>query len=158
MAGQMCGRSVWCCSRALSGALPHEAPNYNALMVRILTQDCPSIATAKPDLPASVVKIVDTCLQRERDKRPTAGQLSSMLEAGVRELRASRFRRSGGRRRDDLPTPTYAGPANNASPLNTIQPPPTDPNLTMKLLAVGASGFMTGSVVGVIVGYWLFGG
>ncbi|NUO52554.1 MAG: serine/threonine protein kinase, partial [Polyangiaceae bacterium] len=36
---------------ALSGTLPHEAPNYNALMVRILTQDVDPMLTRKPDLP-----------------------------------------------------------------------------------------------------------
>ncbi len=86
---------------ALTGKLPHEAPNYNALMVRILTQDAPRIETRRPELSADVCGIVNACLRRNRDKRPTAGQLSALLEAATRALRAERFAKTGGRRRED---------------------------------------------------------
>jgi len=46
---------------ALTGTLPHQAANYNALMVRILTQDSAPVMTRKPDLPPSVCAIVDAC-------------------------------------------------------------------------------------------------
>jgi serine/threonine-protein kinase len=129
---------------ALTGTLPHEAPNYNALMVRILTQDVPPIATRKPNVPPTVGRIVDSCLQRDRERRPTAGQLSSMMEAGTRELRAERFRRSGGRRRDDAPLPV------------SMPAPAADHDMMIKLIAVAAaSGLVTG-LLGVLVGYWLF--
>jgi eukaryotic-like serine/threonine-protein kinase len=142
---------VWslgvCLFEALTGLLPHEAPNYNALMVRILTQDAPSIALRKPDLGARVIELVDSCLRRDREGRPTAGQLSSMMEAVVRELRADRFRRSGGRRRNDLPPDMLDAPDQGS-----------ERNELLKLLAIGASGFMTGGLVGVLVGYFLFHG
>jgi serine/threonine protein kinase len=129
----------------LTGLLPHEAPNYNALMVRILTQDVPSIATRQPKLRPSVRDIVDACLQRDRDRRPVAGQLSSLMEAAVREMRAERFRATGGRRHgDDLATTLE----NEAA---------RDRELMLKLIAVGAaSGLVTG-LLGVLVGYLLFG-
>jgi len=43
--------------KALTGTLPHQAANYNALMVRILTQDCDPVMTRKTDLPPSVCAI-----------------------------------------------------------------------------------------------------
>lgn len=126
----------------LTGQLPHEAPNYNALMVRILTQDAPSIAVRLPDLHPKVVEIVDTCLRRDRDQRVFAGQLSAMLEAATRELRAERFRRSGGRRRDDAMLDDDAQGGHS----------------TLKLALAAASTFAVGSLAGLLAGYYLFGG
>src|SRR5262245_53164008 len=86
---------------ALTGTLPHQAANYNALMVRILTQDCDPVQTRKPDLPPSVCAIVDACLKRERDDRAQgAGVLASQMDAALRELRAVRYRASGRRAAD----------------------------------------------------------
>ncbi len=129
----------------LTGVLPHEAPNYNALMVRILTQDVPKIATRKPDLPVMVQEIVDACLSRDRDKRPTAGQLSSLLENAVRELRADRFRRSGGRRREDMP-PDYYPPRSGVDA----------DDVKLKLLLSAAAGFVGGGVFGSALTYLVF--
>ncbi len=83
---------------ALTGTLPHQAANYNQLMVRILTQDSDSVQTRKPDLPQSVSAIVDACLKRERDARTSnAGTLASQMEGALREMRAVRFRALGRR-------------------------------------------------------------
>jgi serine/threonine-protein kinase len=83
---------------ALTGTLPHQAANYNQLMVRILTQDCDPVQTRKPDLPPSVSAIVDACLKRERDARTSnAGTLASQMEGALREMRAVRFRALGRR-------------------------------------------------------------
>ncbi len=131
---------------ALTGVLPHEAPNYNALMVRILTQDVEPIAARKPDLSPIVCEIVDACLQRDREKRPFAGQLSSMLESAARKLRAQRFKRSGGRRLDDLP-PDPGAPSGLFG----------DRTLALKILAIGAGSFVSGGLLGVVLGYYLSG-
>jgi eukaryotic-like serine/threonine-protein kinase len=86
---------------ALTGTLPHQAANYNALMVRILTQDCDPIVTRKTDLPPSVCAIVDACLRRNRDERTSsAGLLGSQMEGAVREMRTVRFRAHGRRASD----------------------------------------------------------
>ncbi len=78
---------------ALSGTLPHDAANYNALMVRILTQDADPVGTRKANLPANVCAIVDGCLRRDRDKRiPSAGLLAAQLDAALQELRSARPR------------------------------------------------------------------
>jgi serine/threonine-protein kinase len=114
---------------ALTGTLPHQAANYNQLMVRILTQDCDPVQTRKPDLPPSVCAIVDACLKRERDERTSnAGVLANQMEAALREMRAVRFRALGRRAADRSPTgeiqqratdfapqgPQAAGPQNAA--------------------------------------------
>jgi serine/threonine-protein kinase len=86
---------------ALSGTLPHQAPNYNALMVRILTQDVDPLMTRKTDVPATVCAIVDGCLRRNREERAaSAGIVAQQMEAALRELRAIRFRAQGRRASD----------------------------------------------------------
>jgi len=89
---------------ALTGTLPHQAANYNQLMVRILTQDCDPVQTRKPDLPPGVCAIVDACLKRERDERTSnSGVLANQMEAALREMRAVRFRALGRRSADRTP-------------------------------------------------------
>ena len=86
---------------ALTGTLPYEAANYNALMVRILTQDSDPIQTRKTDLPQPLCAIVDACLRRERDQRTqSAGVLAGQLESVLRETRAIRYRAEGRRAAD----------------------------------------------------------
>jgi serine/threonine-protein kinase len=86
---------------ALTGTLPHQAANYNQLMVRILTQDSDAVQTRKADLPPSVCAIVDACLKRERDARTSnSGTLASQMEGALREMRAVRFRALGRRSAD----------------------------------------------------------
>ena len=92
---------------ALSGTLPHEAPNYNALMVRILTQDVDPLSTRKPDLPAALCSVVDACLRRDRDQRaPSAGQVAAQLEIAREEIAAVR-NRADGRRASDRDAPPF---------------------------------------------------
>jgi len=86
---------------ALTGTLPHQAANYNALMVRILTQDSDPVMTRKTDLPPSVCAIVDACLKRERDDRTSnSGLLSKQMDGAMREMKAVRFRALGRRTTD----------------------------------------------------------
>jgi serine/threonine protein kinase len=85
---------------ALTGTLPHEAPNYNALMVRILTQDVDPVHTRKTDLPPAVCAIVDQCLKRDRTQRPAADKLAEQIETMLHDLRAARFRGVGRRSSD----------------------------------------------------------
>jgi serine/threonine protein kinase len=112
----------------LTGTLPHQAANYNALMVRILTQDTDPVMTRKPDLPPSVCAIVDACLKRERDERTSnSGLLSKQMDGAMREMKAVRFRSLGRRTTDrgtgetqrrasDLAAPEEAGTVVRAKP------------------------------------------
>jgi eukaryotic-like serine/threonine-protein kinase len=116
---------------ALSGTLPHEAPNYNALMVRILTQDVDPMLTRKPDLPPKLCQVVDKCLRRDRDQRiQGAGELGRELDATLNEIKAVRYR-SVGRRASDRAQGQFrrrqsdfvpAGPG--AMPMSLEAPPP----------------------------------
>ncbi|HTJ80328.1 MAG TPA: serine/threonine-protein kinase [Polyangiaceae bacterium] len=86
---------------ALSGTLPHEAPNYNALMVRILTQDVDPLLTRKPDLPPALCAVVDKCLRRDRDQRiESAGALEQQIERALSEIKSVRYRAIGRRASD----------------------------------------------------------
>lgn len=75
---------------ALTGTLPHEAPNYNALMVRIMTRDADPALSRRPDLPPALAAVIDDCLRRERERRPTTSQLASRLEAILLEMQPVR--------------------------------------------------------------------
>ena len=136
---------------ALTGTLPHQAANYNQLMVRILTQDCDPVQTRKTDLPPSVCAIVDACLKRERDERTSnSGVLASQMEAALREMRAQRFRALGRRATDRGPGgeiqrrasdyspeggPQITGPQNNNQPLSNI----SQRNLVLLAAGVGVA-------------------
>jgi serine/threonine protein kinase len=71
---------------ALTGTLPHEAPNYNALMVRIMTRDADPVHSRRPDLPPALAAVIDDCLKRERERRPTTNALAARLEAALLEM------------------------------------------------------------------------
>lgn len=75
---------------ALTGTLPHEAPNYNALMVRIMTRDADPVLSRRPDLPPSLATLIDDCLRRERERRPTTTTLAARLEAALLEMQPVR--------------------------------------------------------------------
>jgi serine/threonine-protein kinase len=122
---------------ALTGTLPHDAPNYNALMVRILTQDVDPVMTRKTDLPPNVCAIVDDCLRREREQRTaSAGAVAEQLEVALRELKALRFRNEG-RRAADRAQGQFRRRASD------FAPPPPQHMLAMtqrKLLMIVAAG------------------
>ena len=129
---------------ALTGTLPHQAANYNALMVRILTSDVEPIQKRRPDLPPLVSDVVNMCLQRDRNKRPTAEQLAATLEAGTRTLRAERFRRNGGRRQGDAPEIGEGGGLTKGA------------HEQLRYLLLGAgTGLVTGSALGMLAYHFL---
>lgn len=71
---------------ALTGTLPHEAPNYNALMVRIMTRDADPAISRRADLPPTLAALIDDCLRRERERRPNTATLAARLEAAIAEM------------------------------------------------------------------------
>jgi serine/threonine-protein kinase len=113
-------------------------------MVRILSQDPDPVAKRNPALPRNVCEVVDVCLQRNRDRRPTAGALSVMLQNTVRELRTERFRRSGGRRQGDQPT---GGRTRSVLGMTRTQ-------FSRAIMVGAASGLVTG-LAAVVLGYFL---
>jgi len=137
---------------ALTGTLPHQAANYNALMVRILTQDCDPVQTRKPDLPPSVCAIVDACLKRERDERTSsAGILAKQMDGALREMKAMRFRALGRRATDRTPgeiqrraSDFEGGPGQTTLKVSKEKPSPSIRSVA--LIAAGA-----GIAIGVLM-------
>jgi serine/threonine-protein kinase len=66
---------------ALSGELPFDANNYNALMLRIITDPHQPLLQRCPDVPPELSDLVDCLLQKDRAKRiGSAGELAHQLE------------------------------------------------------------------------------
>jgi serine/threonine-protein kinase len=53
----------------LTASLPFEAPNYNALIIKILIATPYDVASLNPDIPASMVEIVNIAMARRPEKR-----------------------------------------------------------------------------------------
>src|SRR5262249_6654541 len=54
---------------ALTGQIPFDAPNYNALMVTIMMQPHRPIRDVNPDVPAELTAVVDQALAKDKNKR-----------------------------------------------------------------------------------------
>jgi serine/threonine-protein kinase len=66
---------------ALTGTVPFDANNYNALMVRIITEKHRPVTDLAPDVPLELSALVDQTLEKNRKKRvPTSGELADRLE------------------------------------------------------------------------------
>lgn len=66
---------------ALTGELPFDANNYNALMLCIITNPHRPVIEVAPDIPLELSQLTDKCLQKDRDKRlRSAGELAIELE------------------------------------------------------------------------------
>lgn len=67
---------------ALTGKLPFDATNYNALMVAIITRDHQPVHELLPSIPPELSAIVDHALAKERSERiGTAREFAERLEA-----------------------------------------------------------------------------
>jgi serine/threonine-protein kinase len=53
----------------LTGVLPFDAPNYNALLIKILTEDPPHPADINPELPPDLVETICIAMAREPEDR-----------------------------------------------------------------------------------------
>jgi serine/threonine-protein kinase len=69
---------------ALTGEVPFDAPNYNALMVAIMMQPHRAAIEIAPSIPAELSSIIDRTLAKDRAQRiGTARELADRLEAIV---------------------------------------------------------------------------
>ena len=69
---------------AITGKVPFDAPNYNALMVEIITRPHTSVAELNPICPSALSQIIDQALVKDRDKRiPSARDLADRLEQAL---------------------------------------------------------------------------
>jgi serine/threonine protein kinase len=66
---------------ALTGELPFDANNYNALMLCIITQPHKPVVEIAPHIPLELSQLTDLCLQKDRDNRlRSTGELAIELE------------------------------------------------------------------------------
>jgi len=66
---------------ALAGALPFDASNYNALMVKIISDAHPPLGERAIGIPLELSQLVDRLLEKDRDRRiASAGELAEKLE------------------------------------------------------------------------------
>jgi serine/threonine-protein kinase len=72
---------------ALTGKVPFDAPNYNALMVSIITQPHRPVREVAPGVPGEISEIVDLALAKDRNDRiSTARELADRLESVATKL------------------------------------------------------------------------
>ncbi len=77
---------------ALTGQVPFDAPNYNALMVAIMMQPHRPVLEVAPTVPPELAQIVDHALAKDKLARiGTARELADRLEAVVARITSSPF-------------------------------------------------------------------
>jgi serine/threonine-protein kinase len=75
---------------SLTGKIPFDAANYNALMVSIITRPHKPVAEVAPGVPIELSSIVDQALAKDRTQRiATARELAERLEALATRLTGS---------------------------------------------------------------------
>jgi serine/threonine-protein kinase len=80
---------------ALTGKVPFDAANYNALMVAIITKPHRPVSEVAPGVPTEMSHIIDAALSKERGQRiSTARELADRLEAAASKM-------------SDVPLPMY---------------------------------------------------
>jgi serine/threonine-protein kinase len=76
---------------ALSGRLPFNEPNYNALMIDIAVHEPPTLGSVAPSLPKPVLEVVRAAMVHDREGRlPTGNALAERIETALVALGASR--------------------------------------------------------------------
>jgi eukaryotic-like serine/threonine-protein kinase len=108
----------------LTGSVPFDAPNYNALMLSIITRPHRPAIEESPGVPAELSSIIDRCLTKERSQRiGTARELAELLEA------AAAMRNSGTFPGVSPRVPTLM-PGPSPYLMQSIPPPPGMPSST----------------------------
>ncbi len=109
----------------LTGSVPFDAPNYNALMLSIITKPHKPAIEEAPGVPLELSQIIDRCLTKERGHRiGTARELAELLEAAAASRHSGTFPGMGPR----VPT-LMPGPSPYLR-MQSIPPPPGMPGST----------------------------
>ncbi|MFT3774360.1 MAG: serine/threonine-protein kinase [Minicystis sp.] len=137
---------------ALTGKVPFDAPNYNALMVAIITKPHRPVSEETPGVPSEMSQIIDLALAKDRTHRiSTARELADRLEAAAAKMSDAPLPMYGMR------VPTMVGPS--IIPRSTTQNSWTDGSAagaerpgSTTLIAAGlvTAALLIGSVVAYI--------
>ena len=112
---------------SLTGVAPFDAPNYNALMLAIITRPHRPAIEVMPSVPMELSAIIERCLKKERSHRiGTARELAELLEAAAAARQSGAFPGLGPK----IPT-LMPGPSPYLMP--SIPPPPGLPSSLMGL-------------------------
>jgi eukaryotic-like serine/threonine-protein kinase len=66
----------------LTGAVPHSAPTYEAVLIAICTKDAPDVRSQAPEVPEKLARVVARALRRDRQERyGSANEMLAELEA-----------------------------------------------------------------------------
>jgi serine/threonine protein kinase len=77
---------------AVTGRVPFDAPNYNALMVAIMMQPHQPIIELVPTVPPELSLIIDRCLAKDRNERVgTARELADRLEGVLAKITSTPY-------------------------------------------------------------------
>ena len=69
---------------ALSGKLPFDAPNVPALLIKQVSSEAPSLASASPSTPHGLVGVIHRCLRKHPDERYATGEeLAEAIDAAA---------------------------------------------------------------------------
>jgi eukaryotic-like serine/threonine-protein kinase len=72
----------------LTGAPPHSAPTYEAVLIAICTRDAEDVRVKAPEVPEKLARVIARALRRERDERyQSADEMLEDLDAATRESR-----------------------------------------------------------------------
>jgi eukaryotic-like serine/threonine-protein kinase len=105
----------------LSGQLPHDAKNYQALLIARMTRRPAPLETVAPDVPVAIAELIDLLLGRSVDERPrSAGEVLKMLHGQPMSRRAEpRLPRLGG----DAPVQVLVETAREGRSADAVGPP-----------------------------------
>jgi eukaryotic-like serine/threonine-protein kinase len=127
--------------QCLSGRVPFQSRNYNALMVEIMTQQHAPLQHLAPTADPELCNLVERCLRKERGERlPTARQVAEGLAGVTRRLAQERESRPPNPRRratDRIPDSLTPLPPEQDPWLVTSEPPRRRLS-TVRALSLGA--------------------
>ncbi|HYJ09314.1 MAG TPA: serine/threonine-protein kinase, partial [Polyangiaceae bacterium] len=70
----------------LTGAPPHSAPTYEAVLIAICTRDAEDVRVKAPEVSEKLARVIARALRRDRDERyQSADQMLEDLDAATRE-------------------------------------------------------------------------
>jgi serine/threonine-protein kinase len=113
--------------RGLAGRTPFVAENYNRLMQQILTTPAPPLREIRPDLPDTILAVVDRALQRDLGRRwQTAREMADALRRSATAVSSPEWQL--------VTVPVQFPPVGSSAgneDVTMAEPPSADPTVTV---------------------------